>query len=130
MALEPNQVGVNEFTDFSKEEGTAPMIAVNLGTRVPRRPQTCGNTAVWPGRPIGDTYSWSDRICCSQRKGHCIPSVHTVISKRVRPTIGDMLRTTVHNPRKQRRGCLPVSKRYTTNLDKTIITVEQRTFSG
>ncbi len=33
MALEPNQVGTNEFMDFCRKVDAEPMLAVNLGTR-------------------------------------------------------------------------------------------------
>lgn len=33
MAMEPNEIGTNEFVDFCRKVGTEPMMAVNLGTR-------------------------------------------------------------------------------------------------
>jgi len=36
FAIEPNQVGTNEFTAYCKEIGVQPMMGVNLGTRGPQ----------------------------------------------------------------------------------------------
>lgn len=87
MALEPNQGGVNEFTDLCKEVGVAPMMAVNLWARGAQEAagllQYCGVA----GGSYWRTYSGVDRSCCSRRKCRCTPSVHAVISKRAGPTI-------------------------------------------
>ena len=36
MALEPNEIGTNEFIDYCRQVGAQPMMAVNLGTRGPQ----------------------------------------------------------------------------------------------
>ena len=36
FALEPNHIGVHEFTDWCKQVGAKPMMAVNLGTGTPK----------------------------------------------------------------------------------------------
>lgn len=54
FALEPNQVGTNEFMDFLKKVGAAPMLAVNLGTR---GPQDAANLLEYCNFPSGTHYS-------------------------------------------------------------------------
>lgn len=54
FALEPNEVGTNEFMDFCKKADTSPMMAVNLGTR---GPQDAANLLEYCNIPSGSYYS-------------------------------------------------------------------------
>ena len=54
QALEPNEVGTDEFMDFCQKVGTAPMIGVNLGTR---GPQDAANLVEYCNFPGGTYYS-------------------------------------------------------------------------
>ena len=48
-ALEPNQVGTDEFMKWCRKAGTAPMMAVNLGTRGPAEAQQLVEYCNFPG---------------------------------------------------------------------------------
>jgi len=54
QALEPNEVGTDEFMDFCKKAGTTPMIGVNLGTG---SPQDAANLVEYCNFPGGTYYS-------------------------------------------------------------------------
>nr|MBQ8243942.1 alpha-N-arabinofuranosidase [Oscillospiraceae bacterium] len=54
QALEPNEVGTDEFMDFCQKVGTAPMMGVNLGTR---SPQDAANLVEYCNFPGGTYYS-------------------------------------------------------------------------
>ena len=54
QALEPNEFGTDEFMDFCKTAGTAPMMGVNLGTR---GPQDAANLVEYCNFPGGTYYS-------------------------------------------------------------------------
>ena len=54
-SLETNEIGTNEFADWCKQVDTAPMLAVNLGTRGPEAAQALVEYCNHPG----GTY-WSD----------------------------------------------------------------------
>ena len=54
QALEPNQFGTDEFMDFCKTAGTAPMMGVNLGTG---GPQNAANLVEYCNFPGGTYYS-------------------------------------------------------------------------
>lgn len=53
-SIESNEVGTNEFMDFCKEADTAPMMAVNLGTR---GPQDAANLVEYCNVSSGSYYS-------------------------------------------------------------------------
>ena len=53
--LEPNTFGTNEFMDWCRKAGTAPMLAVNLGTRGPEAAQALVEYCNHPGGT-----QWSD----------------------------------------------------------------------
>ena len=67
-AKEPNTFGTNEFADWCKKVDTAPMLAVNLGTRGPEQAQELVEYCNHPG----GTY-WSD-----WRKSHGYSTPHGV----------------------------------------------------
>jgi alpha-L-arabinofuranosidase len=67
-ALEPNTFGTNEFMDWCRAAGTAPMMAVNLGTRGPAEAQALVEYCNHPGGTF-----WSD-----QRKSHGWAEPHNV----------------------------------------------------
>jgi alpha-N-arabinofuranosidase len=67
-ALEPNTFGTNEFMNWCKKAGTAPMLAVNLGTRGPEAAQALVEYCNHPGGTF-----WSD-----QRKSHGWSAPHDV----------------------------------------------------
>lgn len=54
QALEPNEVGTDEFMDFCRKAGTAPMMGVNLGTG---SPQDAANLVEYCNFPGGTYYS-------------------------------------------------------------------------
>ncbi|MBQ9993137.1 MAG: alpha-N-arabinofuranosidase, partial [Clostridia bacterium] len=54
FAIEPNEVGTNEYIDFCREVGCEPMMAVNLGTR---GPQDATNLLEYCNVPGGTYYS-------------------------------------------------------------------------
>ena len=54
QALEPNEFGTDEFMDFCEKVGTAPMMAVNLGTGTP---QDAANLVEYCNFPGGTHYS-------------------------------------------------------------------------
>ena len=58
QALEPNEFGTDEFMDFCKTAGTAPMMGVNLGTR---GPQDAANLVEYCNFPGGTYYSGSKK---------------------------------------------------------------------
>jgi alpha-N-arabinofuranosidase len=66
--LEPNTIGTNEFADWCREVGSAPMLAVNLGTRGPEAAQALVEYCNHPGGT-----SWSDL-----RRSHGYPEPHRV----------------------------------------------------
>ncbi len=68
LAVEPNQVGTNEFMDFLKRVGAAPMLAVNLGTR---GAQDAANLLEYCNFPGGTYYS-------DLRASHGYPQPHGV----------------------------------------------------
>jgi len=55
FAKEPNTFGTNEFVDWCRKAGTAPMMAVNLGTRGPAEAQALVEYCNHPGGT-----QWSD----------------------------------------------------------------------
>jgi alpha-L-arabinofuranosidase len=65
---ESNEIGVNEFVEWCQKAGTAPMMAVNLGTR---GPDAARNLVEYCNHP-GGTY-WSDL-----RKSHGAPDPHRI----------------------------------------------------
>ena len=67
-ALEPNTIGTNEFMDWCKKVDTAPMLAVNLGTRGPEAAQALVEYCNHPGGT-----EWSDL-----RKRHGYAQPHAV----------------------------------------------------
>jgi len=68
FALEPNQVGTNEFMDFLKQVNAKPMLAVNLGTR---GPHDAVNLLEYCNFPGGTHYS-------DLRISHGYPKPHNV----------------------------------------------------
>ena len=52
--IESNQFGLNEFMDWARKAGTAPMMAVNLGTR---GPEDAKNLVEYCNIPKGSLYS-------------------------------------------------------------------------
>ena len=64
QALEPNEFGTDEFMDFCKTAGTAPMMGVNLGTR---GPQDAANLVEYCN------ISYGGGVCCSWWR-HCVGS--------------------------------------------------------
>lgn len=67
-ALEPNQVGTNEFMDFLKQINAMPMLAVNLGTR---GAEDAANLLEYCNFPRGSYYS-------DLRTSHGYPAPHNV----------------------------------------------------
>ncbi len=67
-ALEPNEVGTNEFVEWCRKVGTAPMLAVNLGTRGPEEAQALVEYCNHPGGT-----HWSDL-----RRSHGYAAPHGV----------------------------------------------------
>lgn len=65
FAIEPNQVGTDEFMAFLEQAGASPMLAVNLGTR---GPQDAANLLEYCNFP-GGTYYSDMRI----HNGHAAP---------------------------------------------------------
>lgn len=65
QALEPNEVGTDEFMDFCRKAGTAPMMGVNLGTG---SPQDAANLVEYCNFPGGTYYSDQRR-----KNGHEAP---------------------------------------------------------
>jgi alpha-N-arabinofuranosidase len=68
LAIEPNQVGTNEFMDFLSLAGAQPMLAVNLGTR---GAQEAANLLEYCNFPGGTRYS-------DMRIAHGYPAPHNV----------------------------------------------------
>lgn len=68
FAKEPNTFGTNEFVDWCKQVDTAPMLAVNLGTRGPAEAQALVEYC----NHAGGTY-WSD-----WRKSHGYTDPHNI----------------------------------------------------
>ncbi len=68
FALEPNQVGTDEFMDFLKLVGSRPMLAVNLGTR---GAQDAANLLEYCNFP-GGTYYSDLRIAHGYREPHAV----------------------------------------------------------
>jgi len=66
--LEPNTVGTNEFVDWCRQVDSAPMVAVNLGTRGPEAAQAL---VEYCNHPAGS--HWSDL-----RRSHGYPEPHGV----------------------------------------------------
>lgn len=64
QALEPNEFGTDEFMDFCKTAGTAPMMGVNLGTR---GPQDAANLVEYCNFPGGTYYSDMRRKMVTKR---------------------------------------------------------------
>ena len=54
-AIEPNQVGTDEFLQWCERIGAQPMMAVNLGTGTPKDAVSCWNTATATCTPTGRT---------------------------------------------------------------------------
>ncbi len=67
-AIEPNEVGTNEFMDFLKLIGSRPMLAVNLGTR---GAQDAANLLEYCNFPGGTHYS-DLRIAHGYREPHAV----------------------------------------------------------
>lgn len=67
-STESNQFGTNEFMDWCRKVGTAPMLAVNLGTRGPAE---AGHLVEYCNHPGGT--AWSDL-----RHAHGYPTPHNV----------------------------------------------------
>lgn len=67
-SLEPNEVGVNEFVEWTRRAGTAPMMVVNLGTR---GIDAARNLVEYCNHPAGS--SWSDL-----RRAHGWPEPHKI----------------------------------------------------
>lgn len=68
FAIEPNEIGTNEFMDYVKQIGAQPMLAVNLGTR---GPQDAANLLEYCNFPGGTCYS-------DMRIAHGYPAAHGV----------------------------------------------------
>ena len=50
-STESNAVGIHEFDQWAREVGTEVMMAVNLGSRGPKRPATSSSTPTIPEVP-------------------------------------------------------------------------------